>query len=338
MNAIMKARFEAHRTDYENLTGEPFAHFHCPILCVDEPAELCLGHVINKRFKSSDRAKVIQRKDVDSFYGTHFEADFLLLTEIDGMSPAKVYKEKKHKRSVRPTVWHEDVKVPSALFRPHDPGPFTPVEFDDGTEPFLLGIKMSPEELIATQGDSWAFEMKKDLRVQALVSLIKSAHLTLFHILGYNYALSADGLLIGRSVLGSFFLKNRCSPREEVKRQAVTFFREFQHAVRPLSREGTTILGTVSDQLMLLCAGSSGNFWGVIVFARTSDKMHAVLLPMTNDAEAAFTYHDFMRNDNELITTYLTRFDTEKQCWFLDKRARRTVWTKSGVLFPDPPS
>ena len=48
--------------------------FFCPILMVEEKAELCKGHLLPQSVGGRDW--VVQRKDVDSFFGTFVEADF----------------------------------------------------------------------------------------------------------------------------------------------------------------------------------------------------------------------------------------------------------------------
>ena len=54
--------------------GEPFHHFYCPVLFLDDEAELCKAHIVNAVFAGSTRWTV-QRKDVDNFYGHVFESD-----------------------------------------------------------------------------------------------------------------------------------------------------------------------------------------------------------------------------------------------------------------------
>jgi hypothetical protein len=39
-------QLDQYRRDHERITGTPFKHFHCPILGVDEPTEMCRGLVI----------------------------------------------------------------------------------------------------------------------------------------------------------------------------------------------------------------------------------------------------------------------------------------------------
>ena len=58
--------------EVERLRSErSFKHFRCPILGVDEPAELCRGHVVPTGLgqTGSKNAWVVQRKDVDNFFG-----------------------------------------------------------------------------------------------------------------------------------------------------------------------------------------------------------------------------------------------------------------------------
>jgi hypothetical protein len=58
------------------VNGNPFKCFYCPILQTDEETELCMGHIVNKSIPNSCRKCVVQRKDVDGFYGVVVEAAF----------------------------------------------------------------------------------------------------------------------------------------------------------------------------------------------------------------------------------------------------------------------
>jgi hypothetical protein len=70
------------RADYARMNGAPFQHFFCPMLMKDEPAELILGHVVNEKFKDVPEYKIIQRGDIDSWYGSMLEGDFLTLVRF----------------------------------------------------------------------------------------------------------------------------------------------------------------------------------------------------------------------------------------------------------------
>ncbi len=41
-----------------------------------------MGHVINEVFGGSDRHTTVQRTDIDKFFGSVFEADFVLLAAL----------------------------------------------------------------------------------------------------------------------------------------------------------------------------------------------------------------------------------------------------------------
>ena len=72
MNEAGYRRLERHRTDHQEVTGEPFKHFFCPILFVDDDVQLMRGYAINKQLTVRGRWAV-QRSDIDNFYGRMFE-------------------------------------------------------------------------------------------------------------------------------------------------------------------------------------------------------------------------------------------------------------------------
>jgi hypothetical protein len=61
--------------------------------------------------------------------------------------------------------------------------------------------------MIVNQSD-WNIETKKDLRIPTFVSLIKAAHLSMFSLFGYRYALTYAGRFIGEDILGKFYRAN----------------------------------------------------------------------------------------------------------------------------------
>jgi len=72
-------RLEFLRADHERVYGRPFEHFYCPLLFRDEPVKLAKGHVYPQAFTGTDRKWTVQRKDVESWFGSMFEADFVQL-------------------------------------------------------------------------------------------------------------------------------------------------------------------------------------------------------------------------------------------------------------------
>ena len=52
------------------------------------------GHVINERFKGSPGIWAVQRKDVDDFFGSFFESDYLLGQRMTGKRVLDFFFEK----------------------------------------------------------------------------------------------------------------------------------------------------------------------------------------------------------------------------------------------------
>jgi hypothetical protein len=77
-----RQELERLRGDYHRSTGRPFRWFYCPLLFRDDDVELCKGHVLNQGFVGATRATTVQRKDIDNFYGSFFESDFVLIQEL----------------------------------------------------------------------------------------------------------------------------------------------------------------------------------------------------------------------------------------------------------------
>src|SRR5260221_5330298 len=121
--------------------------------------------------------------------------------------------------------------------------------------------------------------ISKVVRIQAFVSLIKAAHLTLFELLGYRYALSSGGQFVGRQILGEFFLQNRDKPKGEVLANAQPFFRKFATMSRPIVNP-VDFQGTISDGRLLACRENSADDpWALIVIVKTSRMLHSVMVP-----------------------------------------------------------
>src|SRR5581483_4976561 len=83
----IRPALEILRADYAKCAGTPFKHFYCPMLLADEEVELCMGHIVSQRKPISCKKWVVQRKDVDGFFG-QLETDFLTLMRARGGLPA----------------------------------------------------------------------------------------------------------------------------------------------------------------------------------------------------------------------------------------------------------
>lgn len=303
MNEAGLSKLEELRADYEHVVGRRFENFYCPILFRDENVELCRAHVINKAFQGSDRGWTIQRSDVDSFYGSIFEADFLSLQDRRRHDPAELLIDPRLSPSLRSSITMDSDEVEH--YRPVGPVPDQhsriAVETSQGEVEFALKIR--PTELLDRVSSKWEIQISKDLRLPALASALKAAHLTLFNLLGYRYALSAGGHFLGRSILGEFFDSHNQSPRQEVLTAGNDHFREFVNMVRPMLSGAEFLTGTASDgRMYLLGAGSP---WGILVIIRTGADRQAVLVPVLEKPNAAAHFMEFLKSQTSELAARL---------------------------------
>ncbi|RYZ77740.1 MAG: hypothetical protein EOP06_30170 [Proteobacteria bacterium] len=178
-------------------------------------------------------------------------------------------------------------------------------------------------------------EYKRDVRVQMVATLIKAAHLTMFELLGYNYALRAAGEYIGHQILGKFFIENKGKSRSEVALAAHSHFREFATMVRPIFHPDFEPQGTIEDNYLHFCVGGSGQYWAMIVFVKTGEMVHGVLLPTFDTVDTISTFLDFLQNENEEIHVSNSRFNVELSQWEIAPKVNRLTWPKKGTLYPE---
>ncbi len=60
--------------------------------------------------------------------------------------------------------------------------------------------------------------------------------------------------------------------------------------------------------------------------------MHAVLVPIFDNAEMVKTYLNFLSNQNDYIDVSLCKYENDH--WNIDKKVIRLHWPKDGVLYP----
>ena len=106
MNTHIRKRLEQLRAEYESVSGRPWRFFYCPILHRDEETELCAGHVVNQALRDADRSWTVQRKDVDNYYGTLFEGDFLALEQKVDLQVDEILADRKLSRQFKPQDRH----------------------------------------------------------------------------------------------------------------------------------------------------------------------------------------------------------------------------------------
>jgi hypothetical protein len=189
---------------------------------------------------------------------------------------------------------------------------------------------MSPGSAAAVQ--SAALRVDWDCTAPATASLIKAAHLTLFCLIGYSYALSAAGEYVGHQILRQFYLQNCGKSGKQVKQAAKTYFSQFVNMITPIHGATDLMKGTIADNRLHLFCGSSGNPYGMGVLIRMNERLFEVLVPaLPGDSDRVATYLDFLGNDNESVAFEVCYFNTGSgRCEFSGERGQRT-WPKSGL-------
>lgn len=331
MNRTDLKKLEGLRSDYASVVGVPFESFYCPVTFRDDDTELCRAHLVNQAFVHASRRWTIQRKDVDGFYGAFFESDFVKL-QLGGAADEEPFAVLADKRraQLQPAVYLDGERIEHYVAHNDVPPQHSKFAVDFAGKTVSLGLKLHPDETLAAADRNWEIRIEKDVRLGALVSLLKSAHLTLFEMLGYRYALSAGGHFMGSTILGEFFTRNHCLPRASILANAFSHFSEFANMVRPAFATDHGLKGTAVDGLLHMCTRGTEIRWAFLVQIKTGDSLHAVLVPTFDDPVGIELFLRFLQNDEENIDAALTKFDGEK--WLIAKEMRRLRWPKPAGL------
>jgi hypothetical protein len=287
--------------DYRRVTGVPFRHFYCPILHKDEDTKLCMGHIVNQKIDHSCRKAVVQRHDVDSFYGRVVEREFINFNALRGSTIEDVLLKKDLRKRIHPRITADGQECEYYRDKGHKARDQTRVilETPGGKEVKLI-LKMEPANLRAAASKRWQIAVEGDYRLSALVSMIKAAYLTLFSMLGYRYALSAAGLAVGYDILGRFYLENCDKGSDEVTEEAVRYFSQYVHMLRPMhGLEEALPQGTIEDNRLTVCYSITGQAFAAVVCVRTNAARHAVLMPLFEDHDMAMLYWEFLQSERE---------------------------------------
>ena len=327
VNTAAQKRLAALKDDYKSVTGQTWSHFFCPILHQDEDTQLCRAHVINKSFRNSDRSWTIQRADVDSCYGTLMEEEFSALQEKDHQQhhgALGVVIDHNLHRKLNPVIKRDGEAI--GHYIPQGPVP------EEHSEIWLvspdklgrLALKISPDQI--QEASNWEVSINKMFPLQALAALLKAAHLTLFHLLGYRYALSGSGFFLGRDVLGRFFLDSRHMERRRALERAYFHFRKFANLVRPILSRPLSFQGTLTDDLLYLCM-SGDEPWAYMVFVRTGNHMHGVIVPILDNSRNSDRFAHFCRTPHQTLKVRLARW--MGGVWEISPNCKIFEWPKA---------
>lgn len=293
----------------------------------DEDVPLCKAHIINKAFRKTDKTWTIQRKDVDNFYGSNFEADYTFLPYAKSQTSTALFENAFANESIRkklaPRIFLDGKQVDFFIARNEIPKHFAHIDMMQNDETVSLGLKMSPELVTASLQAHWEIGLFKDMLIPSVVSLIKAAHLTLFNIFGYRYVFSATGEYVGNQILGEFYRQNCMKQKTEVLKCAKQFFNKFVNMVRPILSNNLNFRGTISDNIFLVCWNNT-DIWAKIVLVRTESFLHAILVPVLDQSDKLNAFKIFLENPTESIIVSLCQFD--KDHWNINEERKSIKW------------
>jgi hypothetical protein len=312
MDLAVQQKLETLRSDYQEVAGKPFLHFFCPTLFRDEDVPLCCAHIVNAAFQGSSRKWTVQRADVDNFYGRAFESDFVDIQYQGQQLTDDVLGDPILSKKLRPTIQIGGEKVQHFVATGPIPGHFTEVSVNGSAGPVRLGLKIRPDDALSTS--QWRIAIEKDIRLAALASMLKAAHLTMFEMLGYRYALSAGGYFLGWNILGEFFVNNKDRSKADILANGLSYFREFANMMRPVLNPPPDLRGTAADQVVFVCRCDADTPWGIIVFVKTSHLVHSVLVPVLEGESAAARFTAFLKGEGCRIRANRCRFDGQN--WY----------------------
>ena len=329
MKAVLKTHVARLNVDYTGVSGSPFYHFFCPILYRDEDTKLCRAHVINAAFRDSDRSCTVQRADVDAFYGSLFEAEFLAIQEKDRNWGGEVLSDKTLARQLRPRLILDGADVEYYHPKGDIPLEHSAVKLSTPTREVQLVLKRPPETI--PDGLAGVVQIEKRFPLAGLVSLLKAAHLTLFHLLGYHYAVSAGGYFLGKTVLGDFFLQNQKRERDDVLKSAWTHFKQFANMVRPILLRPFFSQGTLTDHFLYFCMNGERP-WALQIFVKTESHISAVIVPVMDDAETAIRFTEFLERPCSTLDIRLAQW--KGAAWEVASKSETAIWPAALFDFP----
>lgn len=178
----------------------------CPILFEESPEDqLICGHILPQALRSASRATVLQRADVDHFFGTKIERTLIEFLNSVTYTKGDFLDRAKDLKIVGANGEPLDLFVPSPRSNPPFP---------------RIGLRDGKGETIASPHVKGTFDdlgrVSASAEVQAKLSfhkasidgaMLKAGHLALFRLMGYRWALSAAGRHAGDS-LRQFFRSN----------------------------------------------------------------------------------------------------------------------------------
>lgn len=314
--------------------GVRFDHFFCPALWEDTPSELCLGHVFNQSFGHHKRRVVVQRKDVDEFYGKFFEFDVRGFAKTLKKDMDEIVESPELVKYQNFTMFVDNKPVKTLIYDGNMPDGFSKVGLlnSKGKPCLTLAVDVHPDKWLPLKGTNRTrLHSFNDWRLEVLPTLIKSAHLSMFYVFQYRYGISVASDFIGRQILGRFYRHNCNGNKHSVHAAAKEFFIEYVNVARPVLGEyPRDMLPSIENRVFYFLEGSSGQHFGIGAIVKTGPMLHMVYMPNFLDPSCDVgVYQDFISNDNEDFTIRRGRWNEADNLIELDSNLIRIKWPKN---------
>ena len=73
----------------------------------------------------------------------------------------------------------------------------------------------------------------------------------------------------------------------------------------------------------------------MIIFIRTGELRHAVLIPHQENVDSLVIYLDFLKNDREQIHVLRGVYQPDAERWLFEPERRAVNWPKDGIIYPE---
>ena len=283
---MTKSDIQRHDKKLKTLTEELgrranlYQKFMCPILFLNEKTELCKGHIVPRSAGGTDW--VVQRKDVDNFFGSFAEADFahgLKLRALANWNDMLNYASKqKIDRKVRLTAIGKNGSVGRI----------------NATHLGLRYDETGMQDKDVPVDGPLVFDLSMEF--PTIVTALHAVHLGLFNLSGYTYAAGKTGQLIGFAVLGCLFREYKRSISAG-RRMMVSeddadlhpILEICRNLVRPVPQGAIPLSDAVLENPFKdfhVCWNGNRPF-ATIHYLKFGDECYAVLVPSSFDESSA---------------------------------------------------
>jgi len=236
-------KLESYLDDCEQCAGRRPESFLCPIL-LDEAgdAELIDGHILPQSLRTAARATVLQRADLDNFYGHTVEPALIEFLNSVTYTKADFFERAKGVQIVSDKAGPLDLFVPSPKSKP--PFPKLGLKDSKGATISSPHVKGTADDLGGVSGSAEVRGSMSFHKPSVDGAMLKSAHLALFRLSGYRWALSAPGRYVSDPLRRFFHSKGEQSDAEAI-------FGEFGNAVHVVLAQAFPF-NTLADSTVLL--------------------------------------------------------------------------------------